>query len=247
MPSANSRGRENARTGFGEMFELFCLDVFAHQKMAEEKADGIDGKHIHQTISMSLKGWMENERHLAFPQEAREIIYLMAAIADEIFLNMAWDGKKYWEDNMLEERFFGSQVAGEVIFEKINELLMGKQLPSTEKAEIYLKALSLGFRGKFRGLEEELAQINIYRARLYDFIDRHEASITDSRSLLFQKEYARTIPTMHRKLLPDAALVTYISSFFVFMFLVISSMVWMLETSDLKKLLRDISIVALKG
>jgi type VI secretion system protein ImpK len=247
MQSVNTSAKEKVRVNFTEMFEAFCLDIFAHKKMIEEKTEGLDFKHTYQAISAFLKASMENEQNLAFTNEIKEIIYLMAAIADEIFLNMEWDGKKYWEDHMLEQRFFGSQIAGEAIFEKINELITERQSPSIEKAEVYLKALALGFKGKFRGLEEELAQINSYRDRLYDFIAKYDTSIIDLGFVLFQKEYTRTIPTIHRKLLPDAAIVTYISSFFVFMFLVISLLVWMLETSDLRRLLQDISTVALKG
>ncbi|MDR2157845.1 MAG: hypothetical protein LBO02_00820, partial [Holosporaceae bacterium] len=58
--------------------------------------------------------------------------------------------------------------------------------------------------------------------------------------------YTYTIPTIHRKLLPDAAVINYVCSFFVFMFLVVSSVVWMFETKDIKRLLEDISKIALR-
>ncbi|MDR0632351.1 MAG: DotU family type IV/VI secretion system protein [Holosporaceae bacterium] len=227
-------------SGLSEMFGSFCLEVFNGKKNIEN----VDYKTLHKSISLLIKTFLELER--SANENTREIIYLMTAIADEIFLNMEWAGKKYWEENMLESLYFGSQVAGEKIFLKINDLIAENEPLSMEKAEIYLRALSLGFRGKYRGSDDEQEEINLYRNNLFKFIEKNDKSVFLIGHRLFQKEYTYTIPTIHRKLLPDAAIINYICAFFVFMFFVISSIVWKFETRDILQLLNEISKVALR-
>lgn len=202
---------------------------------------------IHHSISMLLKALMDSEKASSFHKSTKEIIYAMTAIADEVFLNMDWNGKRYWEENMLETKFFGSQIAGDEIFNRIDKVISEKEPLGTEKAEIYLDILSLGFKGKFRGIDEETTEINMYRRKLFDFITKRDReAIITAEYRIFQKEYTFTMPTVRRKLLPDGAIVTYLSTFFLFMFLSISTMAWLIETRDLHRLLNEISDIALR-
>lgn len=217
------------------------------QSMVDAIENPNDPKGIHHNISMILKSITDSENVSSFKKSTKEILYAMVAIADEVFLNMDWSGRHYWEENMLENRFFNSQIAGEEIFNRINDLLAESDPLSLEKAEIYLNMLSLGFQGKFRGVEEGKAEINLYRSKLYDFITKHSREdMISAEYRIFQKEYTFTMPTIRRKLLPDGAIITYLSSFFIIMFLSISTMAWLLETKDLHKLLNDISEIALR-
>src|SRR5215471_668302 len=52
----------------------------------------------------------------------REAQYVMAALADEFFLNENWRGKQTWP--LLENRLFRSTAAGEVLFKKLDLLLL---------------------------------------------------------------------------------------------------------------------------
>ncbi|MDR2765909.1 MAG: DotU family type IV/VI secretion system protein [Holosporaceae bacterium] len=226
-----------------EMFGIFCVTVFDHQKAVAKNDAEADPKVLHKSISSLLKIALENEESLCFGQDFREVVYLMAALADEIFLNMEWSGKEYWEENMLEYRYFGSQMAGDEVFNKINELLVTDGA-STPKAEIYLKALALGFKGKYRDAEDEEAGIDAHRNHLFDFIQKNDKSLFIVGGRFFQKEYGYTIPTIHRKLLPDNSIVNYVCWFFIFMFLTVSSVVWVFETKDLRRLLAEISNIA---
>src|ERR1700733_7715700 len=40
----------------------------------------------------------------------QDTLYAMVAFADETFLNIPWVGKKRWENNLLESRFFQTQI-----------------------------------------------------------------------------------------------------------------------------------------
>ncbi|MDR1561122.1 MAG: DotU family type IV/VI secretion system protein [Holosporaceae bacterium] len=228
-------------------FEIFCTHVFSSRKDITKKIENkeIDYKTLHKSLSLFLKTTLENETS-SLNKDLKDIVYAMAAICDEVFLNMDWEGKQYWEENILENRYFGTQIAGDKIFEIINELLTERETLSTKKAEIYLKILSLGFKGKYRGMENEQIQIGVYRKRLFEFIEKNDKSMFLIGHRLFQKEYTHTLPTIHRKLLPDASIINYISAFFVFMFFVISSVVWIFETRDIRQLLNEISSIALR-
>ncbi|MDR0581047.1 MAG: DotU family type IV/VI secretion system protein [Holosporaceae bacterium] len=229
-----------------EMFGNFCVKVFNAKKEVENNKATIDYKALHKSMSSILKASLQKEGNLSAEVDVREIVYVMAAIVDEVFLNIEWPGKEYWEENMLEQQYFETQIAGEKIFNQIDELIMKKESLSVGKAETYLKTLVLGFKGKYRGCEDEQLEIDLYREKLFEFIQRNDKSIFFIGNRLFQKEYTYTIPTIHRKLLPDAAIINYVCAFFVFMFTVISSVVWLFETKDMRLLLTDISQIALR-
>jgi type VI secretion system protein ImpK len=238
--------KDNSKLFLEETFGNFCLQIFGAKKNIKNNSTGYDYKTLHKNVSAYLKTSLESEKSLSFAGSAREVIYVMAAIADEVFLNTEWSGKQYWEENMLEQRHFGSQIAGEKFFTFVDKLVLEHEPLSTEKAEICLRALSLGFKGKYRGADDEKIGIDCYRNKLFEFIQKNDKAIFLIGHRLFQKEYTRTLPTVSRKLLPDASVINYLCAFFVFMFFVISSVVWILETKDITRLLADISQIALR-
>lgn len=203
---------------------------------------------IHKSMTILLKSMLENERMVAFRKSSREVIYAMASIADEVFLNMDWEGKHFWEEHMLEAQFFDTQIAGDEIFARIMEVVEQKDAIGTEKAEIYLDMLMLGFKGRFRGTEGETKEINEYKNKLFNFITRrNREEVLSAEHRLFQKQYDYTMPTVRRKLLPDGGIVTYIATCFLVIFLGVSTIVWLVETMELSRLLNEISNMVLRG
>src|SRR5204863_4757031 len=75
----------------------------------------------------------------------RRAQYAMAALADEIFINLDWVGRDAWREHLLEARLFGSHRAGEELFERIDNLLRDHDSLYGELARIYLMVLALGF------------------------------------------------------------------------------------------------------
>ena len=171
----------------------------------------------------------------------------MVSLADEIFLNTPWDGKKYWEDNMLEKYFFGTQMAGEKIFSNIDKLIEKNDAEYLLIAEIYMKALSLGFRGKYRDDAEQDKLINVYRKALFNFVEKYDKSIHMVSHRMFSKDYTYILPTINRQFLPDVSIISYVYAFVIFMFLVVSSVVWLIETRDLYEILQEISNIVLRA
>ncbi len=104
-------------------------------------------------------------------EHVREAQYVMAALADDVFLyGFEWRGREAWRENILEYRLFGTRNAGERIFDNIEELLRVQDRRQGELAPIYILALSLGFRGRFRGAPDRgVASIKDLSRRLFRF------------------------------------------------------------------------------
>ncbi len=98
--------------------------------------------------------------------------YVMAALADELMLHeVAWRGAAWWADNLLEQHLFSSSICGEKIFRLARDLVEGRMPGRTDLAMAILLALGLGFRGRYRGVDDGGA-IQDLRARLYEVIYR---------------------------------------------------------------------------
>ncbi|MBO4405274.1 MAG: DotU family type IV/VI secretion system protein [Alphaproteobacteria bacterium] len=239
--------KENKITDLDLIFGDFCTEIFKYKTQIVQKTENPDPKIIYKNLAAKIKEILDHQKSITFELQVREVVYIMVSLADEIFLNIPWDGKKYWEDNMLEKHFFGTQIAGEKIFTNIDKLIEKNDVESILIAEIYTKALSLGFRGKYRDDAEQDKPIDVYRKNLFNFVERFDKSINMISHRMFSKEYIYTLPTINRQFLPDVSIVNYVYAFVIFMFLVISTVVWLVETRDLHEILQEISAIVLRA
>jgi type VI secretion system protein ImpK len=120
----------------------------------------------------------------------REAQYVMAALADEFFLNHNWQGKASWP--LLETRLFRSSGAGEIFFKKLDLLLLQRDPVYVDLAAVYFFALSLGFQGKYRGSDPTNA-IDRYRRQLFAMIFRSNPELLQGNRRLFRQNYAHTL------------------------------------------------------
>lgn len=166
--------------------------------------------------------------------------YVMAALADEIFLHLDWPSREAWQSNLLEAKLFQSHTAGDVIFERLDELLARTDPVYLELAQIYLAALALGFQGKFRGQDNADLELAAYRRRLLAFITRQEATALEGRERFFSEAYAHTLDRGEGRELPY--LRRWVTAFVVLVALWIfgSHLVWWKLTRDLRPLLERI-------
>jgi type VI secretion system protein ImpK len=121
--------------------------------------------------------------------------YAMAALADEIFLHLDWPGRLAWKENLLEAKLFGTHRAGEVVLERIEAVLRGRDPVYAELARVYLMALALGFEGKLRGSEEGPALLAAYRRALYRFAFRRDPRVVRGEEPVAPEAYAATVET----------------------------------------------------
>lgn len=118
----------------------------------------------------------------------RRAQYVMAALADEIFLYLEWPGREAWRTQLLEFKLFQSYNAGEEVFRRIEAVLRTRDPADAELAKIYLMALALGFRGALRGPGAQ-ARIDWYRRELYTFLTNRDPGTPRDPQSLFPEAY----------------------------------------------------------
>lgn len=130
----------------------------------------------------------------------QEAEYVMAALADEIFIHMNWDGRANWP--LLESKIFKTHVAGEVIFERLERLLQRQDPFYLDLAAVYFMALSLGFQGKFRG-NDPANSLGTYRRRLFAMIYRRNPQLFTTNTPIFPQTYQNTLDRGAGRKLPN--------------------------------------------
>jgi type VI secretion system protein ImpK len=133
-------------------------------------------------------GRRSGEAGAAFHREAQ---YVMATLADEVFLLLEWEGRGTWAANLLETRMFGSHVGGELFFRRLESLLQEQDAVKRPLVGVYLMALSLGFQGRYRGRDaaEVLAS---FRRRAFAFVFPGHRSVLRGERRLFPEAYEHT-------------------------------------------------------
>jgi type VI secretion system protein ImpK len=186
------------RAFYAELARLRALavrDPSAVLGTADGTPSSIDARDVAQAVRRRLQHVLEQ---LALESGARtgeigavrfrDAQYAMAALADEVLLHTDWVGREAWLDTLLERVLFGSQLAGEEVFRRIDALLEVRTGASVDLAAVYFMILGLGFEGQYRGLDGSL--LGGYRLRLYRFLYRRDVGTT--RGPLVPQAYAHT-------------------------------------------------------
>lgn len=162
-------------------------DIRSHRWAREAAAEGgaahvtTDALFRRLRDAIAAQGGSAPPRY-AYGQTPIDLGYIMAAVADETLLYLeAWNGMEQWAGTLLEERIYGTRIAGERLFEEV-EAQLAQQTQLDEDISVgLLAALSLGFRGKYRLLPavEAEAETGRLRNRLYRalFLDAAPAII----------------------------------------------------------------------
>lgn len=169
----------------------------------------------------------------------REAQYVMASLADEVFLHMDWDGKRAWRPLLLEYKLFGTKLAGAVFFQKLDKLLLERDPVHKDLALLYLTALSLGFMGRYRG-SRDLSKLDFYRRELFSFIYNREPDLGRANRRLFPEAYAYTFSQARPRRLPHLRVWVFVLLGVVVAMLVASQFVWVSLTDELRMILGDI-------
>jgi type VI secretion system protein ImpK len=96
-----------------------------------------------------------------------EMGYVLAALADEVFLQeLDWPGRVYWDGLLLEERLYGTRIAGERLFDLADRLITGHAAGQDDLVVALMQAFALGFRGRYRAGRDG-GEIRRLRRQLY--------------------------------------------------------------------------------
>jgi type VI secretion system protein ImpK len=205
-------------------------------------------------IQDELKTFLENQferlRRMVVGPSAmyvQDAFYIFVALADEILINLPWQGSDYWRQNCMEIKFFQSQIAGEKIFQQIDYLLKNPDPLQKELSRIYLLCLSLGFLGKYRG--QDLITIDSYKQKLFSFIKLRHTRFNSANIPLeiFDGCLDHIFTEAPSKGLPDLKQWGW-TAFAIFTFyLFISYGVWSIISYDLHQVLHDLFLLAKQG
>ncbi len=162
-----------------------------------------------------------------------EAQYVMAAFADEIFIHLDWEGKRAWTSNLLETALFQSHVAGETFFDKLDQLLRERDPAKKSLAGVYFAALSLGFRGKYHGLNDH-GKLRRYRQELFAFVFRQPPDLMNEAKVAFPDTYVKNLRKEDRKKLTDPRVWLAFLALVVAMYIAGSHGVWLSLTSRIE-------------
>lgn len=245
---------KNERASFiVECFEEFYKEVLRHKKfvlskpwMKTDNAAESSPNATAEYIISKLQTFLEEQSIKAtyggssfaetFYEEAK---FVMVALADEVFLNLDWPGKSYWEANLLEQRIYNTHSAGQAFFSKLDSLLIDKDPVRVDLAVLYLNALGLGFRGKYRHFDDDGA-IRSYQKRLFTFINRREPYLFQQKLHIFQDAYAHTLEGSGAKELPNARNWYFVFGGIGLMYLITSYVIWYSATSEINRVVNRI-------
>lgn len=169
----------------------------------------------------------------------KEAQYVMAALADEVFLYLDWPGSEDWSSSMLESALFESHRAGEEIFEQIERLVRERNPVYRDLAKIYLMALGLGFQGRYRGTEDGVYQIAQAKARLFEFLAGEEPELRNGAALV-PEAYASTLSEGTAARLPYLKIWTAAFGVVLLLWLLAGQGLWRALVSPLEPTIEEI-------
>ncbi len=163
-----------------------------------------------------------------------EAQYVMAAFADDVFINLDWEGRRAWTSNLLETALFRSHVAGERFFEKLDRLLRDRDPADKSLAAVYLNALALGFRGKYHGVNDH-GRLRRYRRELFAFIFRKPADLVSDAKVAFPDSYIQTLKKEKSRKLMNPRVWLAMLGVVIFAYLAVSHGIWMKLTARIEQ------------
>jgi type VI secretion system protein ImpK len=212
-------------------------------RLAERGEGTLDAGELAGRVHHRLRSLLERQATDALRRSGgygaelyREAQYLMAALADEVLLHrLDWDGRDLWTDHLLENALFGTQVAGERVFDRLESILAEGGRIQPELASIYLATLSLGFRGRL-WRPADARELRGYRQGLARAIARHDPDMTRrEKGHLFPGAYAATLSEGRAVRLPHVRPWLVALAGLVVAFLVVSHTVWQMRTSEIDR------------
>ena len=98
--------------------------------------------------------------------------YVCAAVADAALLHdVDWPGRAGWAETPLEVLLYRTRIAGDRIFDAIDDLVTGRQQNAEATALTILLAFETGYRGRYRDADDG-GEIERVKARLFEFVFR---------------------------------------------------------------------------
>ena len=162
--------------------------------------------------------------------------YLKTVLADEILLNTPWCGRERWTAYLLESTLFRTNVAGDLVFSRIEQLLSDREPSRRNVARLYLFALAMGFQGRLRGADADV-RLRGYREELYEFVYQRRPDLGGRDRVLADAAYANTLSHVAPRKLPTVSRWTMIFLLAAISLLAISEVLWLWQSWPVREAL----------
>jgi type VI secretion system protein ImpK len=233
-------------------FRVF-LDELAKAQKRFSEAPEADGELAAQGMSRHLLNLLEVQTLQSHRDSTRfdmenlaDARYLKAVLADEILLNTPWTGRERWTAYLLESTLFRTNVAGDLVFRKIEQLLSDREPSRRDVARICLFALAMGFQGRFRGADGA-ARLRSYREELHEFVYQRRADLGGRDRVLADAAYGNTISHIAPRKLPSVSRWTVIGLLTLAALLAISEMLWLWQSWPVRAALRGDAVTGVSS
>lgn len=234
------------RTYVSELDELMRFARTGQQTTAMDTAPTAEANRLppiarRLTEILNRLQFESGQRHgFLDASEFDECRYAMVALADDRLLSTEWPGRQAWLREPLELRLFGTQKAGQEIFDRIEKLLSKDLGDGRELAVVYLLTLSMGFRGCLRDapgaarigrMKQQLFNAFFHRSPDLEHLQRRKLTPNAYRNVLAETN-ARQLPYLRPWII--AAIVLLVS------YVGITSVAWFTMTAPIIDLVENL-------
>lgn len=230
-------------------FQIFYYVVLRQKEKAlscthnSKASDNEETKRI-ETVIIAIQKQIVTVIETTLPQLEAHVIrfsedikYTLIAFTDEVFINLNWEGNSIWKLYLLENKLFQSEIAGDKVFNLIDNLLANSQVE--DLAWLYLMILSLGFKGKYK--DTNTNAINTYKEKLYTVIRHNNNELFyPGRAYLLPHCYEYTAIEIKNHNLPDTQYWLYVILIVLGLYILISYIIWYDITHDLNVLIKKL-------
>ena len=133
-----------------------------------------------RTHMLQLFGRAEQEGRAAGydPKDVQMAVFAVVALLDESVLNAGQPALAEWARQPLNQELFGTHMAGEWVFQNVDQLLARSDTPAlADLLEVHQLIFLLGFRGRY-GVADPAA-LHAYTSRVGDRIGRLRGVLGD--------------------------------------------------------------------
>lgn len=245
-PSYGALPRE-ARESLRE-FEAFQAELDGVRGRLErgETPDGADpGREAFSPLHRRLAAMGAGKAGTLSDDPTRlERAYVLASFADEALIHMTrWGGAQGWPGLLLERALYGTRIAGERVFEAAEALVARRDPSRRDLAMTLFLALSCGFRGRWRGIDDQGALARL-RHDLFELATDLDAPGDVSVAEGFAAVHAHTATGPSAEAPRDVERWLLAMLGVVVGWLALSHMIWALRFADVSDLTRQIIAMA---
>lgn len=170
----------------------------------------------------------------------REVQYVEAVLADEVFLSFDWPGREFWTKHILETHLFGTHNAGDAFFARLERLLVDRNAGPEGLELLYFAALSLGFQGKYRDRPDQSA-LSRYKRELYRRYYFRNATGVQTLQYAFPDCYEHTLDSSVARKLPSPMRWVFGFIAAVAIWIIATQIIWVQLTRDLRASMNSIN------